>query len=313
MSMIRKGCVGAMGLAFAVAASFAACSEADEAAAPVELGAGDAEGAQLTGLHRGCGTVDLSDADQNAVEARLAPLMAPGVRPLGVGATAVVSIPTFVHVIQKGTGAANGEVPQTQIQAQIDVLNAAFAGTTGGAATNFRFELAGVDRTINAAWYGVTPGTAAERDMKAALRQGGAATLNIYLANIGQGLLGWATFPSSYKSNPDDDGVVVLNSSLPGGSAVPYNLGDTGTHEVGHWLGLYHTFQGGCSGQGDRVSDTPAEKSAAFGCPVNRNTCGTAGNDPIQNFMDYTDDDCMNSFTAGQSARMDAQWTAYRN
>jgi hypothetical protein len=169
------------------------------------------------------------------------------------------------------------------------------------------------DFTNSAAWWRMSPGSVAEANAKASLRQGTGDDLNLYVANPSGGLLGWATFPWDYAADPLDDGVVVLYSSLPGGGAAPYNLGDTAVHEIGHWMGLYHTFEGHCTIIGDYVLDTSTERYAAYGCPVGRNTCtAQAGNDPIENFMDYTDDACMTSFTGGQNARIDAIYSAYR-
>ncbi len=260
------------------------------------------EGVQEPGsstVHRGCATADLSPDELLADQARM--VARDGI----VHKTASRDIPVYWHIIRSSSGA--GGVTSQQIADSIAVLDAAYAGTS------FSFTLVATTTSNNDAWYTAGYGSTAEKEMKNALRQGGSNALNVYSNNMGGGLLGWATFPSSYSSNPKMDGVVILQSSVPGGSAFPYNEGDTLTHEAGHWLGLYHTFQSGCNKNNDYVSDTPQEKSPAYGCPTGRDSCTrNAGLDPIYNFMDYTDDACMFEFTAGQASRMSAQWDLYR-
>jgi hypothetical protein len=203
---------------------------------------------------------------------------------------------------------------ELQVQRQVRVLNRAYAGRTAGDAANtpFRFRLQSTTFVVNPDWATMGYNSPEEAAAKTELRQGGANALNLYGATIGDDLLGWATFPQQYASAPDQDGVVILLDSMPGGTAAPYNHGDTATHEVGHWLGLYHTFQGGCQKRNDLVDDTPAERSAASGCPKGRDSCRSQGVDPIDNFMDYSNDSCMDRFTKGQADRMSSQWTAYR-
>jgi hypothetical protein len=223
-----------------------------------------------------------------------------------------ITVPVVFHVITDG---ARGQVSQNMINQQMNVLNQSYAGQFGGSHTPYNFVLSKVTTTNNAAWYAGCYNTAAVAEMKAALREGGPETLNIYTCSPSDGILGYATFPSSYGSQPQLDGVVILDQSMPGGNATPYNEGDTLTHEVGHWLGLYHTFQGGCNGNGDYVGDTPAERSPAFGCPIGRDSCTTAktpGVDPVTNFMDYTDDYCMVQFSQGQALRAYDQSRIYR-
>jgi hypothetical protein len=227
-----------------------------------------------------------------------------------VSTMATVTIPVIVHVVAENTTRAGGYVPDSMINRQINLLNEAFAGGTGGADTAFAFSLTKITRTVNPSWYPIVYGSSGERAMKSALREGGKETLNIYTGELSDNLLGWATFPK--QSLQSTDGVVILAESMPGGTTANYNEGDTATHEVGHWLNLYHTFQNGCSTTGDRVDDTPSERSPASQCPADRDTCGEAGADPIHNFMDYTYDACMFEFTSGQAARMLDAWNAYR-
>jgi Pregnancy-associated plasma protein-A len=222
-----------------------------------------------------------------------------------------VTIPVVFHVIRKSTTVAGGNVPKAWITNQIAVLNDSYRGGTGGADTGFQFTLQSITRTTNATWFKLTSGK--EKKMKAALKVGGPETLNIYSADLGNSLLGWSYFAQDAAKDGVLDGVVIHFDSLPGGPwDSTYSEGDTATHEIGHWLNLYHTFEGGCAGDGDFIADTPAEASAAYQCPAGRDTCSAPGTDPITNFMDYTYDSCMYRFTPDQAVRMQEAWTAYR-
>jgi hypothetical protein len=221
-----------------------------------------------------------------------------------------VTVDVWIHVIRKDLTVAGGNIPDRWITDQMNVLNASFGGSTGGASTGFRFNLAGVTRTTNKGWFNLT-GYGQDEAMKEALKVGGTETLNIYTAKLGANLLGYAYLAQDAEEVGALDGVVVHYQSLPGGNFEIYSEGDTATHEVGHWFDLFHTFDGGCEG-GDLVADTAPEASPAFNCPAGRDTCTAPGLDPITNFMDYSQDSCMFEFTPGQAARMQQAWTAFR-
>lgn len=263
---------------------------------------GSAEGAyEETAPSLWCGTVEPSANLKLAAE-----LEASRIPAAHQDANRGAQVAVHVHVIQRGRGAANGEVSDEMIRHQLAVLDAAYAPI------GFSFDLASIDRTTSATWFAMTPGSEAEASAKAALRRGSARDLNLYLAAPGNGFLGYATFPAQYTAAPRKDGVVLLHATLPGGAAAPYNLGDQAVHEVGHWLGLYHTYQDDCGGNGDFVDDTAATSAPAFGCPMGRSTCGDGHEDPVRNYMDRSDDLCMNGFTAGQATRINTQFNAYR-
>ncbi|GAA2168355.1 zinc metalloprotease [Actinomadura napierensis] len=227
--------------------------------------------------------------------------------PSDLRAAGSISVPVYFHVLHDGS---SGNVPPSVVKRQISVLNASYGGRYGGANTRVTFHLKKIDRTDKASWFDEPERY--EGTYKPKLRKGGKGTLNLYSARIGGDLLGWSTFPWKYKSEPKMDGVTIHYGSMPGGPIDHFNRGFSATHEVGHWLGLYHTFQDGCGGQGDRVSDTPAERDPTNGCPSGKDTCPARGDDPVHNFMDYSYDTCMTSFTAGQGARMHKVWAAYR-
>jgi Pregnancy-associated plasma protein-A len=258
-----------------------------------------------------------------------------------------VTVPVRFHEIIKTNGNGGGDLSDARIAAQIDALNVGYAGT------GFTFELAENTETVQPEWFNLIGANGAdlryfrgggkEVAMKKLLADDDPATLDVYSASLGQSLLGWAYFPSDFTEATSldlgplhryFDGVVIDFRSVPvvegdteGDQRVfpdgTYEEGDTLTHEIGHWLELYHTFEGGCTDNpayngGDQIEDTPAEASPNFFCPepgeAPRDTCpADPGLDPINNFMDYSFDVCLTEFTDQQAARMQFAWATYRS
>lgn len=240
------------------------------------------------------------------------------------------TIPVVVHVIHNGEPIGVGaNISDAQVLSQIQVLNEDFRriiGTRGfntnpvGADVEVEFCLAqktpdgcitnGIDRVdmsaISTSWGGSGAGSNTNTILKPSTIWDPSKYMNMWSVNFSDGtLLGFAQFPGGPANT---DGVVsnytYFGSNDADGVSIPgaFNLGRTMTHEVGHYLGLFHTFQGGCSGGGDLCADTPAVDAPNFGCPTGHVSCGSV--DMVQNYMDYTDDSCMNVFTINQKARV---------
>jgi len=240
---------------------------------------------------------------------------------------AVVVIPVVFHVVYNTTAQ---NISDAKIQAQIDQLNADFARLnsdanqtpsifTGVAAnTEVQFCLAQRDPSGNATTGIVRRQTTvtsfSSNDAVKYTANGGSnawprdSYMNIWSCNLGGGLLGYAQFPGGAAAT---DGVVVLFSSVGSltnpGTASPFHYGRTLTHEVGHWLNLRHIWGDATCGS-DQVSDTPVHNTSNGGCPTypHYSTCSGTPVEMTSNYMDYTNDGCMNIFTLGQKTRMQA-------
>jgi hypothetical protein len=221
-----------------------------------------------------------------------------------VRAHADESVNVHFHIITDGY---HGNIDDLTIDKQMRVLNRLFE------LRGLAFNLASVERIANQQWFSDCDKSSVEKKIKGALRRGTAVDLNIYTC-APERFLGLSAFPWDYENAPILDGIILHYGVLPGGWVEPFNTGKVLVHEAGHWMGLYHTFQGGCSGDGDFVSDTPAEATPSFAsCLMGRDTCSAPGVDPTENYMDYSGDSCWTQFTYEQYVRMDEHFAIYRS
>ncbi|KAK2593667.1 hypothetical protein QQS21_008636 [Conoideocrella luteorostrata] len=218
-----------------------------------------------------------------------------------------INVDVYLHVITK-TDDTQERISDENLNQILQVLNDAFRPAS------ISFQLKDKSRVVNADWaVGKN-----KIEMQRKLRKGDKSALNIYclekIRSNSRSALGRATFPDfmQQKDGLIKDGVLVNLRTLPGGSLRGKDSGKVCVHEVGHWFGLFHTFQGGCRGSGDGIDDTPAEKRPSRSCTP-RNTCWfKSGMDPINNYMDYSPDRCRTKFTAGQYRRIRPLWKKFR-
>ena len=227
------------------------------------------------------------------------------------------TIPVWFHVISKTNG--TGNISDQRIYDQMTVLNedfGAIANTLGanGFNVHIQFELAGIDRTVNDAWY--IDNAESEYAYKTALAKDPTNYLNVYTNDAG-GNLGYAYLPQG-SAGLWNDGVVMLSDSIGGrnNGFSSYDEGRTLVHEVGHYLGLNHPWKnsGSCPTNsyttGDLIFDTNTQQAIVDGCPSSSFSCGSS--DPIDNYMGYADDACMVRFTAEQANRAVCSLVNYR-